>query len=146
MFILFSNLLINFANILNFTFNDYPFITKITIISRLIFGAFTTISDRDIFMILLISTLFGVNLSLVLEKFKFIKKQNNLKITFGAGIISIASAGCASCGLSLVSLVGLGGALAILPFGGFELYILAAGILFASIIYNLNSIYKACEV
>lgn len=83
---------------------------------------------------------------MVIEKVKFLKKRNNLKITLGAGIISIAAAGCASCGLSLVSIVGLGAALASLPFKGFELYIVSIVILLLSLYYNLSSLYKVCKI
>ncbi len=83
---------------------------------------------------------------MVAEKVKFLKKRNNLKITLGAGIISIAAAGCASCGLSFISIVGLGGALAALPFRGFELYIISIAILLLSLYYNLSSLYKVCKI
>lgn len=83
---------------------------------------------------------------MVAEKVKFLKKRNNLKITLGAGIISIVAAGCASCGLSLASIVGLGSALAVLPFRGFELYIASIAILLLSLYYNLSSLYKACKI
>ena len=83
---------------------------------------------------------------MVVEKVKFLKKRNNLKITLGAGIISIAAAGCASCGLSLVSIVGLGGVLAALPFRGFELYLASVAILLLSLYYNLSSLYKVCKI
>lgn len=97
-------------------------------------------------MIFLIGLIFGVNFVMVVEKVKFLRKGHNLKITLGAGIISVAAAGCASCGLSLVSVVGLGSALAVLPFRGFELYIASIVILLLSLYYNLSSLYKTCGI
>jgi hypothetical protein len=146
LFLLLSLSLINIPNILSVISSNYPLFSKLRILSVIITGAFYTISGIDFVLLLIISVLFGANFAFVIEKFNFIRKQHNLRLTIGSGIISLASAGCASCGLSLVSLVGLGSALAILPFRGVELYLLAIAVLLASFLYNLNSIYKACNV
>ncbi|HVT01532.1 MAG TPA: hypothetical protein VHE53_04880 [Patescibacteria group bacterium] len=137
---------INIVNIISALSFNYPLLVKTKLIFIYIGGTFQSITDIDIIFLTLISVLFGANLTLVLAKLKFVRKQNNLRLTFGAGIISIAAAGCATCGLSLMSIIGLAGVLAILPLHGIEFYILAVIILILSFIYNLNSIYKACKI
>lgn len=146
LFLFVSFLVINFLNIYSVLVTNYSIFTKTKLLVIFTWGSIWAISKQDLWFLLLISVLFGANFALVLEKIKFLRKQSNLQLTIGSGIISIAATGCASCGLSIVSLVGLSSALAILPFGGIELYFLSIIILAASFIYNLNSIYKACHV
>ncbi len=134
---------LNFFSILS---SNYSFVSKFKISYTLFLGTFRTISAIDVIFLSIIAVLFGINLALVIQKINFIRKQSNLKLTIGAGLISLASAGCASCGLSIVSFIGIGGALALLPFRGMELYFLSIAILVVSFFYNLNAIYKACRV
>ncbi len=146
LFLSFSLFLVNLLNFVSVAGADYSIFAKLKIFFVFFIGSFETVSSRDLFLLVLISILFGLNLSLVIEKIKFIKKQPNLKLTIGTGILSLGAAGCASCGLSVASIVGIGWGLAVLPFGGIELYFISILILFISLIYNLNSIYKACKI
>ncbi|HVZ66642.1 MAG TPA: hypothetical protein VG917_00075 [Patescibacteria group bacterium] len=146
LFLLVAGIVINIVNIISAFSYHYPILLESKLIFIYIAGTFQTVSNIDIVFLVVISALFGANLALVIEKLKFIKKQNNLRLTFGAGIISIAAAGCATCGLSIMSLIGLAAVLAFLPLHGLEFYILAIIVLVLSFIYNLNSIYKACRI
>lgn len=112
----------------------------------ILIGSFQALDIRDTTLLVIVSILFGLNTELVLRKIKFLASYGSLHVTFGTGLIALAATGCASCGLSLVSLVGLGGALAALPFHGLELYFVSIFILFASLWYNLNSLVKACKI
>ena len=139
-------ILLNSLNLFSVWSSNYSVASKFKIFYILLLGTFRTISTIDIILLLIIAVLFGMNLSLVIQKINFIRREKNLKITLGTGLISLASAGCASCGLSIVSFIGIGGVLALLPFGGMELYLLSIVILAASFTYNLNAIYIACRV
>lgn len=145
-FLSLSLFLINFPNYITIILAPYNFYSKLNLISIFYIGSFQTVAGIDLLLLIIVAALFGLNLGMVIKKYRFIRNQPNLGITIGSGIISLAAAGCASCGLSVMSLIGLGSALAILPFGGLELYLLAIIILFASLLYNLNSLYKACKI
>ena len=145
-FLLVSSILLNIQNLITFTTIDYPLIPKITILLSFMVGFPKTISSIDLALLIIIAILFGINVELVVRKLSFLKKAGSTKLTFGAGIISIAVSGCASCGLSVLSFIGLGGAIAILPFGGIELYILAIAIMIASLFYNLRTLVKVCKI
>lgn len=145
-FILMSLFIINLQTIISIFQNSYPFLSKLYISLIIILGSFSATSTLDIALVIIMGILFGINMTLVINKFSMLKRRGNLRIMFGTGIISIVAAGCASCGLSFASLIGISAALAILPFGGMELYLLAILILLASIYFNLKQIIKVCKI
>lgn len=138
--------LINLQSIASIASSEYGILAKIKIISIIISGSFHIISNRDVALLLISSLLFGLNMELVLRKLKFLRSRGSLHLTFGAGLVTLVATGCASCGLSLASIVGLSAAIAILPLHGVELYVVAIVILIASLFYNLHSLVKACGI
>lgn len=78
-------------------------------------------------------------------------KRNILGTLFIAGggsLLALVGSGCASCGLPLLALIGLSGAVAYLPFGGMEISLLALGLLVVSIVILVRSfqIAEACVI
>lgn len=146
LFVAISTTLVNIQNFWEFSTANYPLLPKLKILGLLFIGSFQTISTLDLTLLGIVGILFGMNIIIIIRKIKFLKTQGGIKLTAGAGILSIATAGCASCGLSVISLFGLGGAIAILPFGGTELYFVAIAALLLSLRYNLKAIYKACNI
>ena len=146
LFILLSLIIINLQSLLSIAQSTYPFFTKLNIMMIILLGSFSTTSMLDIILVIIMGILFGVNMTLVINKFSMLKRRGNLRIMFGTGVISVLAAGCASCGLSFASLIGISAALAILPFRGIELYFLAIGILLISLYFNLNQIIKVCKI
>ena len=118
---------------------DYDFLGKVKVLLYIFLGSLYALSIRD-------AILFGANVELVLRKIKFLASYGSLHITLGTGLITLAATGCASCGLSLASVVGLGGVLALLPFQGVELYVASILILLASLFYNLHTLVKVCNI
>lgn len=145
-FIFISLVIINLKTIISVFQNTYPILTKFYISLIIIIGTFSATSSLDIILLILMGVLFGMNMTLVINKFNMLKRRGNLRIMFGTGIISVFAAGCASCGLSFASLIGISAALAILPFGGVELYFIAILILLAYIYFNLKQIIKVCKI
>lgn len=141
-----SILLINYKSFISFGLADYTFLGKIKVLFFILVGSFQALDVRDATLLVIVSVLFGLNAELVLRKIRFLASYGSLHITFGTGLITLAATGCASCGLSLASLVGLGGALAALPFGGLELYIASILILTWSLFFNLDALVKACKI
>lgn len=87
---------------------------------------------------LILAFLFGINLALIIYRFKEIRKYNNESGTgIFTSIISLFSAGCPVCSLSILSLLipGIGSvfSLAILPFKGLEIQIMGIILLLTSI-------------
>lgn len=125
---------------------SYAFTAKLNITSIIFMGSFSILGARDSILIGVISFLFGLNLELVLRKIKFLKKRGGLHITFGAGLLSLVAAGCASCGLSFASVLGIATIVSLLPFHGLELYILSILILLASLFLNLRTLVQVCKL
>lgn len=125
---------------------SYPFVVKLNISYLLFIGSFSILGLRDTILIILISFLFGINLELVLRKLKFLKDRGGLHITFGAGLLSLVAAGCASCGLSFASVLGIAALVSLLPFRGLELYIVSILILLVSLLYNLRTLVRVCKI
>lgn len=146
LFIFLAVTLINYKSYISFITADYPFIPKIQILLLIFFGSFVSMAQVDVILLFGAAILFGVNLELIIRKIAFLKNQTSLGLTVGVGIISIAVTGCASCGLSIISFVGVAGVIAFLPFGGLGLYALSIGILLASLFYNLNTLVKVCKL
>lgn len=144
--ILFAIVLLNYKSYISFLTASYPLPSKIYIVFLITVGSFSAMTKLDIFFLGITGALVGINTALVIEKIKVLRKSGGLRLTFGAGIISLAATGCASCGLSLASLVGLAGVLAVLPFGGLELYMLSVVVLLGILAYNLNAYRKACSL
>ncbi len=87
---------------------------------------------------LILAFLFGINLALVIYRFKEIKKYNNESGTgIFTTIISLFGAGCPVCSFTLVSLLipafGTTFSLAILPLKGLEIQLIGIVVLLISI-------------
>ena len=106
----------------------------------------TAISSIGAVLLFITAVLFGLNISIIITKIGVMKKQKKLGFIFGAGVVSLVSAGCAACGLSLLSVVGLGSIVAFLPFHGIEFYIVSIAILLWSLYINLGAWVKACRI
>ncbi len=141
-----SILLVNYKSFISFGRSEYDLFPKLKILLLIFFGSFQALSTRDTILLLTTALLFGVNIELVFRKIKFLASYGNLHVTIGTGLITIAATGCASCGLSIASIVGLGGVLALLPFHGLELYVVSIIILTVSLLYNIRTLVKVCNI
>lgn len=146
LFILLALTALNYKSYLSFLTSDYAFGIKIKILWLISIGSFSAVEFRDVVFLFIAAILFGVNMELVSRKIKLMAKMGSLRLTIGAGIVSLAATGCASCGLSLASLVGLTGVVALLPFGGLELYLFSIVLLIGMLFYNLHALIKACDI
>ncbi len=96
----------------------------------------------------IISVLFGLNASIIAQRFRIktkIAKESSLS---GSGVIAGAFAsGCPVCGSLLLPLIGVSGGLAAFPFRGMELKVFAVSLMFMSTYFLLknNSKCDSCE-
>ena len=145
-YLLIALVLFEFKSYQNVLSQTYAANIKLNVLFQLFAYSFKVLGIRDSMLIVIISLLFGVNLELVLRKIKFLKSSGNFHLTIGAGIISLFSAGCAACGLSFASVIGISSVVTLLPFHGLLLYLLSILILLASLIYNLDTLVKVCKI
>src|SRR3989344_9175940 len=89
LFILMSLFIINLQTIISIFQNSYPFLSKLYISLIIIFGSFSATSTLDIALVIIMGILFGINMTLVINKFSMLKRRGNLRIMFGTGVISV---------------------------------------------------------
>ena len=97
----------------------------------------------------IISILFGLNVSILVQKVRMkakIAKESSLS---GSGVLAGAFAsGCPVCGSLLLPLIGISSGLAAFPFRGLELKALAVSLMIASTYFVLKNNNKcdSCEI
>jgi len=109
---------------------------------------FTTLSAiTTVVTALLFGIIFAIIVSKVVEQKELLQKNGITTGTLGlvSGVFGI---GCAACGSLLISTLGLGGILTMLPFRGQEFGILGVLLLFYSLYLLLkkNKDMQVCEV
>ncbi|PIN92777.1 hypothetical protein COU54_05600 [Candidatus Pacearchaeota archaeon CG10_big_fil_rev_8_21_14_0_10_31_24] len=118
----------NAENMINF-YKGYSFLQFLSFSLTLIIGFWYTLGGLTLISVLIISLLTGILISLIVYRVKFIKEGSNGEGTgffVSIGIfLGILVPGCAACGIGVVSLLGLGTAVASLPFEGAEISVLA---------------------
>lgn len=118
--------------------NSFAYIRNI--LWFLLVGIGSSMSAGSIGLLVIIALLTGFNLMLLIQRFQSIKASGGVHLIAGGGsLLALVGSGCASCGLPLLALIGLSGAVAYLPFGGMEVSFLALGLLMGSIIILLRS-------
>lgn len=140
----FSVLLLNYRLVLSTVFGNFPLSYKTTLLSELVFGAYSAFSTFDFLATLLASVLVGTNVLIIFKSLKALKKSGG-KLTLavgGSAVLGIAIAGCASCGFSVLSLLGIAGAITFIPFGGIALQFVAIILLIFSFWYSLKTYHK----
>jgi len=117
-----------------------PFQQKIIIPIQLLGAIQTNFSVFSAAYTIAIVVLFGVNVAMVayyIKRRKRFLQQSGMVTSFGGLASGMLGVGCAACGTfvlaPLLSLIGAGGLIAALPFGGGEFGILSIGILGFSI-------------
>ena len=149
-FYIFNALISNFRSIV-YAIKNSGFNEGILFGFTLIWNFKNSILFSSLITLLLIGFLTGILVSLMIYRFKSMKKNNLQKVGIltSAGIfLGVLAPGCAACGIGLVGLFGLSGSLASLPFQGKEINVIAIGLLSFSIINISKKIASpiSCEV
>ncbi len=148
LYLLFVVFVMNNSLILTTLFGNFPFIFKLKLFLALIQGLTTTMTTINLILLVINACLTGITLSLTFRKIFLLRQMGNVHVvTGGSALLGIVSGGCVSCGLPLLSLLGLSGSLLYLPFKGAELPILSIGLLSLSLFLLLRSQKKEdyCE-
>mgnify|MGYP001560699227 CR=1 FL=1 len=133
------NTLVNNYRIL---FSDFSF----SLFFSLLKGALASMTALSFILLIIMSVLAGVVTTMTIF---LVKRQvkGSLKAGTSSIFISLIAPACPSCAIGLLSVLGFGGFLAVLPFKGLELGFLGIGLLGASIVYLSNKIAtKTCNI
>tara|TARA_Y100000310_G_scaffold89923_1_gene87061 strand:- start:22636 stop:23124 length:489 start_codon:yes stop_codon:yes gene_type:complete len=120
--------------------------SKFSLILPLIFSFHKVPAPAALVFIILSSILAGIIIAMSI--FLIRRQIKGGMITGSSGIIvGLIAPACPSCALGLLSVIGLSGLVAVLPFKGLELGFLGVILLLASIIYLSNKINtKVCKI
>lgn len=134
-------LLLNDRLILATLTQPYPFIDKANIFLSLLGGLFTAFSPLDTIILFLNAFFVAVNILLMIRTLTVLRNQGSIRLSVGgATIIGFISAGCSSCGFSVLSILGLSTSFSFLPFHGLELHLAALAFLAFSAFYMLKKL------
>lgn len=145
-----TSYILNYKLFLSTVLGNFPINYKAAILFNLPLGLKSALSSFDFYLLLLTSLLLGINLILIVKTIRLITIGSpRIKFLFGgSSMLAVVSAGCTTCGLSLLSILGFGASISLLPFGGKFIYLISIGLLILSIVYMLKKIEyaKSCEV
>jgi len=130
------NILVNNYRII---FSDFSFSLFFSLIS----GTLASMTTLSIALLIIMSVLAGVVTAMTMF---LVKRQvkGSLKASSSSILVSLIAPACPSCAIGLLSVLGFGGFLAVLPFKGLELGFLGIGLLMVSTVYLSNKITKKC--
>lgn len=122
---------------------------KWNLLVALLAGMWIAMSRFSLILLIIVATLTGLNLTLIVQRLQALRSSGKIHLAVGgSSLLGIVGSGCASCGLPILALVGLSGAMVYLPFRGIELSVIAIALLGSSLYFLLKSRSngKVCEV
>jgi hypothetical protein len=126
---------LNFDLVNSTILGEYPASYKTTVLSEIVIGFGQSLPVVDYTVMVLIALFTGLNVALLVKKISMIRSLGRVHIVFGGGsVLGLVAGGCAACGLPVLSLLGLSGALGALPLNGSEFSYLALVLLAISTI------------
>lgn len=140
------SLLLNYQLIAHIIAAGFPLLSILSLVGSLLLGSFTTMSAEPLTLcaFLLNAALVGLNLVLVVKAFRGLEKGKRIYVSLGGTtLFALVTAGCTSCGISLLSVLGLSATLAFLPFHGAELRIISLVLLTLSAFYVIKKLHEA---
>jgi hypothetical protein len=109
----------------------------------LLIGLPQSLSPFDVVLTIITALLVGINSMLIIRTIYVLEHKGKVHVSIGgATIVSLVTTGCGSCGLSLISVLGLSASLSFLPFHGLELHIASIILLIFSIWYMLHQLHN----
>lgn len=110
----------------------------------LFIGSFIAASPFLFALTMTNALLTGVNIVLLGKAILYLRGNGKVHVSLGgATLFSLASAGCLSCGFSLLSLIGISASFAFLPFSGILLRVISILLLLFSAFYMLRKLHNA---
>ena len=146
-YIILSVYAINRTIIFSTMFGNAPIQYKTSLLSSILVGSWNMYTPAEAVLTVIVAVLLGGNIALVIKVIRSLSGKKGIKMSFGgSSLLAVASAGCPSCGVSILSLVGISTPL--LPLQGIPLQIASAALLTVSIAYTLHRLRQpsVCEV
>jgi len=129
--------------------NNYKIIISdfsLILFFSLLLGTLSSIATSSLILLMVMSFLAGIVIATTIF---LVKRQVRGSVGASASgiFVSLIAPACPSCAIGLLSVLGLGGFLAVLPFKGLELGILGIALLGISIAYLSNKVVtKTCKI
>lgn len=140
LYVMMTVYLMNASLVQDAIFGDHTLEYTRDILFALLFGMGTAMSGVSIFLLFTIALLTGANVSLLVERIRSACVSKKMQATVGgSSLLGIVGGGCAGCGLPVLALPGISGAMAYLPFQGIELSIVAIILLIVSLFSLMKS-------
>lgn len=121
---------------------SWTWTAKVALLLNLLGGAITNNTVPALALLLLTSLLAGINMTLAVyhwRKQRTATLAQNSATTAGIGT-GVLAAGCSSCGISILAMLGLAGTIALLPLKGLEISILSIVILLITMLWLAKTI------
>src|SRR3989344_174620 len=100
-------------------FGSHSLSYKWNLLIALLAGMWTAMSRPSLILLIVVAILTGANLSLITQRLQRLRSLGGMRfMVCGSSLLGIAGSGCASCGLPILALLGVSGAVAYLPFQG----------------------------
>lgn len=132
-----------------FSSEGFSAFAKAKILLELIAGLRYTMTGLSFTLLMVVSVLTALNIGLVVERLFTLAGSGSVKrLVVGGSFLGIIAGGCASCGVPVMSLLGVSSSfLVALPLGGNELSLLAILLLVYSIYISAKSLsVTECKV
>lgn len=140
--------MMNYSLFITTVFGSYSIVYKFKLLFSLLEGMWMAMSGFSIVMLIIVALLTGINLTLIIQRIRPLRSfSKSYFAAGGASAVGFIGSGCAACGLPILSLLGLSGSVAYLPFGGVELSFISSGLLLLSLylIMKNSSKDKVCK-
>ena len=124
----------------------YLLLTRVTTLHRLVEAAaqIPAYLPAQLLLVLVTTALFGANFAVFVLLTRARRGSSTQAGSIVGGIVGAFGAGCPACGAYLFSLLGISGGLAILPFGGLELWALSSLLMAVTLTSSLRRLDEAC--
>lgn len=140
-YLLISFYLVNYHIFLETLTGNYTLLYKTRLISSLLIGSIQILPGYEVMLIGVTAVLVGINAAFITKLIRKIRNQGRLSITTGGtSLLAVAGAGCPSCGVSVLSVLGISSSA--LPLRGVTLQLVTIGLLGASLIYNYKKLHQ----
>ncbi len=141
--------LMNYRLAVDTTLGGYPLSYKTNVLFNLVLGMWSVMGTHGLMALLVTAVLTGANLTLLFHRLAEMSRLGNLQfVVGGSSVVGIVTSGCAACGLPFLSILGITGSLAFLPFKGVELSYISVLVLLVSLylIIRSKNADQSCKV
>ena len=124
----------------------YLLLTRATTLHRLVDAAAQVPAylPVQLALVLLTTALFGANFAVFVLLTRARRGSSTQAGSIVGGIVGAFGAGCPACGAYLFSLLGISGGLAVLPFGGLELWALSSLLMAVTLTGSVRRLDEVC--